>query len=71
MDLFSTYIFTFQQLLEDPVKILHNIYTPCESQKQPKSVNVEVQNCLEFNLASMYLANSCDQTLGQMALNLY
>jgi len=36
-------------------------YTPCESQKQPKSANVEVQNCLEFNLASMYLANSCER----------
>ena len=36
-------------------------YTPCESQKQPTSVNVEVQNCLEFNLASKYLANSCER----------
>ena len=37
-------------------------YTPraCESQKQPKWVNVEVQNWHDFNLASMYLANSCD-----------
>ena len=34
-------------------------YTPYESQKQQISEHVEVQICLEFNLASMYLANSC------------
>ena len=43
-------------------------YTPCESQKQPKSVNVEVQNCLEFNLASMYLANSCEGNVAKIEL---
>ena len=41
-------------------------YTPCESQKQPKGVNSEVQNCLEFNLASMYLPNSCAHHLSNL-----
>ena len=34
--------------------VAKSVPTPCESQKQPKSLNVEVQNCLEFNLASIY-----------------
>ena len=38
---------------------VYSEYTPCESQKQPISENVEVNICLEFNLASIYLANSC------------
>jgi len=77
----SSNIFTLQQLLEDPVEILFHIpnhYThfwrvaksvprvhPCESQKQPKGVNVEVPKCLEFNLASTYLANSCGKWSSQ------
>ena len=72
----------FQQLMEGPVKYYFTYLTvtptfggvtksvprvhPLESQKKPKGVNVEVQNCPGFSLASMYLAHSCDMRIQEI-----